>query len=246
VINKNTNFTNLKFKAMQVKKSDKVNLEKNKLNFLLIGLVFSLAICLVAFEWTTEEMSESNLGGLTGDEVFEEEIENTVQETPPEEIEQPEPEPETVIEELTIVEDDVKVADVDINSEADDKTKTNINIVQSFDVEVEEEVEAIAFAVVEDKPVFPGGDAALMKFIADNTKYPEIAKENGIQGRVFIQFVIDKNGAVTKVQVAKGVDPYLDAEALRVVKLLPNWTPGKQRGKPVPVTFVVPINFKLY
>ncbi|MDD3739989.1 MAG: TonB family protein [Bacteroidales bacterium] len=232
---------------MQVKKSDKVNLEKNKFNFLLIGLVVSLAICLVAFEWTTEEMTESNLGGLSGDEVFEEEIENTVQETPPEEVEPPEPEPETVIEELTIVEDDVKVKDVDINTESDEKTKTNINIVQSFDVEeVEEEVEAIAFAVVEDKPVFPGGDAALMKFIADNTKYPEIAKENGIQGRVFIQFVIDKNGAVTKVQVAKGVDPYLDAEALRVVKMLPKWTPGKQRGKPVPVTFVVPINFKLY
>ncbi|MDD3859989.1 MAG: TonB family protein [Bacteroidales bacterium] len=231
---------------MQVKKSDKVNLEKNKFNFLLIGLVVSLAICLVAFEWTTEEMTESNLGGLSGDEVFEEEIENTVQETPPEEVEPPEPEPETVIEELTIVEDDVKVKDVDINTESDEKTKTNINIVQSFDVEVEEEVEPIAFAVVEDKPVFPGGDAALMKFIADNTKYPEIAKENGIQGRVFIQFVIDKNGAVTKVQVAKGVDPYLDAEALRVVKMLPKWTPGKQRGKPVPVTFVVPINFKLY
>lgn len=231
---------------MQVKKSDKANLEKQKLTFLIFGLALSLAICLVAFEWTTEEITESNLGNLGGEEVFEEEIENTVQETPPEEIEQPEPEPETVIEELTIVEDDVEVADIDINSEADDKTKTNINIVQTFDVEVEEEVEPIAFAVVEDKPLFPGGDAALMKFIADNTKYPEIAKENGIQGRVFIQFVIDKNGAVTKVQVAKGVDPYLDAEALRVVKLLPNWTPGKQRGKPVPVTFVVPINFKLY
>ncbi|HOZ29596.1 MAG TPA: energy transducer TonB [Bacteroidales bacterium] len=231
---------------MQVKKSDKVNLEKQKTNFLLIGLVLSLAICLVAFEWTTKEITETNLGNLSGEEIFEEEIENTTQETPPEEIEQPEPEPETVIEELTIVEDDVEVNDVDFNSDANENTKTNINIVQSFEVEVEEEVEPIAFAVVEDKPLFPGGDAALMKFIADNTKYPEIAKENGIQGRVFIQFVIDKNGNVTKVQVAKGVDPYLDEEALRVVKMLPNWTPGKQRGKPVPVTFVVPINFKLY
>lgn len=231
---------------MQVKKTDKANLEKKKMIFLEIGLVVSLAICLVAFEWTSGEVTDSNLGDLQMNEVFEEEIENTVQETPPEEVEPPMEEPETVIEELTIVEDDVKVDDVKINSEADEKTKTNTNIVQTFEVEVEEEVEPIAFAVVEDKPVFPGGDAALMKFIADNTKYPEIAKENGIQGRVFIQFVIDKVGNVTKVTVAKGVDPYLDEEAQRVVKMLPNWTPGKQRGKPVPVTFVVPINFKLY
>lgn len=231
---------------MQVKKTDKANLEKKKMIFLEIGLALSLAICLVAFEWTSSEVTDSNLGDLQMNEVFEEEIENTVQETPPEEVEPPMEEPETVIEELTIVEDDVKVDDVKINSEADENTKTNTNIVQTFEVEVEEEVEPIAFAVVEDKPVFPGGDAALMKFIADNTKYPEIAKENGIQGRVFIQFVIDKVGNVTKVTVAKGVDPYLDEEAKRVVKMLPNWTPGKQRGKPVPVTFVVPINFKLY
>ncbi len=230
---------------MQVKKTDKVNLEKKKMIFLEIGFALSLALCLVAFEWTTGEVTDATLGDLQMNEVFEEEIENTKQELPPE-VEPPMEEPETVIEELTIVEDNVKVSDVNLNSEADENTKTNTNIVQSFTVEVEEEVEPIAFAVVEDKPVFPGGDAALMKFIADNTKYPEIAKENGIQGRVFIQFVIDKVGNVTKVTVAKGVDPYLDAEAQRVVKMLPKWSPGKQRGKPVPVTFVVPINFKLY
>ncbi len=232
---------------MQVKKSDKVNLEKKKMIFIEIGLVLSLAFCLFAFEWTSKEVSSSNLGDLEMNDNIEEEMENTVQETPPEQVEAKQPEPETVIEELTIVEDDVVVDNVDLNSEADENTRTNTNITQSFDVEVvEEEVEPIAFAVVEDKPVFPGGDAALMKFIADNTKYPEIAKENGIQGRVFIQFVIDKVGNVTKVTVAKGVDPYLDEEAMRVVKSLPSWTPGKQRGKPVPVTFVVPINFKLY
>jgi periplasmic protein TonB len=246
VINKSISFTLLNFNAMQVKKSEKVNLEKKKFIFLEIGLVAALAFCLFAFEWTNHDVSDSSLGDLNMGDYIEEEIENTIQETPPEEIEPPEPEPETVIEELTIVEDDVEVADVDINSEADENTRTNTNVVFT-DVEiVEEEVEPISFAVVEDKPIFPGGDAALMKYIADNTKYPEIAKENGIQGRVFIQFVIDKTGKVTKVQVAKGVDPYLDEEAVRVVKSLPNWSPGKQRGKPVPVTFVVPINFKLY
>ena len=200
-----------------------------------------------AFEWTTEELSQNDLGDLNMDEVFEEEIENTFEEELPEEEIEPEiEEPETVIEELVIVEDDVEVENVDLNSEALENTKTNTNIVTFDGPDIEEEVEPISFAIVEDKPIFPGGDAALTKFIGDNTTYPEIAKENGIQGRVFIQFVIDKNGRVTRTQVAKGVDPYLDAEALRVVKMLPNWSPGKQRGKPVPVTFVVPINFKLY
>ncbi|MCK9255464.1 MAG: TonB family protein [Bacteroidales bacterium] len=186
---------------------------------------------------------------MSDSDYVEEEIENTIQEAPPEELDEPEPEPEpeTIIEELTVVDDDVKVADIKINTEADEKTQTSTRVVQITEVEiVEEEVEPIAFAVVETKPEYPGGDAALMKFISENTKYPEIAKENGIQGRVFIQFVIDATGKVTKVQVAKGVDPYLDSEAMRVVKTLPSWSPGKQRGKNVPVTYIVPINFKLY
>ena len=231
---------------MQIKKSPKADLEKKKMIFLEIGLVLALGICLVAFEWTTEEVTQSNLGDLNMEEVFEEEIENTFEEEQPPEEEIIEEEPEQVIEELVVVEDDKEVDKIEMNSEADENTRTSTSIISTEEVFVEEEVEPIAFAVVEDKPVFPGGDAALMKFIADNTKYPEIAKENGIQGRVFIQFVIDKTGRVTKVQVAKGVDPYLDAEAKRVVAMLPNWSPGKQRGKAVPVTFVVPINFKLY
>lgn len=232
---------------MEVKKSPKVDLERKKFIFLEIGLVLALAICYIAFEWKSGEVSTGSLGELTSEDVFEEEIINTEQETPPEQPEPEIPEPEAVIEELIIVEDDKKVDALDLNTEADEKTKTNITIVQTGNIQVEEEeVEPIAFAVVEEKPTFPGGEAELLKFIAENTKYPEIAKENGIQGRVFIQFVIDKNGRVTNVTIAKGVDPYLDAEALRVVKSLPNWTPGKQRGKPVPVTFVVPINFKLY
>ncbi len=232
---------------MELKKSPKADLERRKFIFLEIGLILSLAICYIAFEWKSEELSASSLGELTSQDMFEEEIINTQQETPPEQPEPEQPEPESVIEELIIVDDDKVVENLNINSEADEKTKTNINIVQTtFNVETEEEVEPISFAVVEEKPTFPGGEAELLKFIAENTKYPEIAKENGIQGRVFVQFVIDKNGNVTNVTIARGVDPYLDAEAIRVVKMLPRWTPGKQRGKPVPVTFVVPINFKLY
>ena len=233
---------------MQIKKSKKADLESRKSMFFLVGLSLTLALLLLVFEWTSRDVVASSLGSLGGSDIIEEEIESTVQEAPPEEPEpEQEPEPETVIEELTVVEDDVKVADININTEADEKTQTSTKVVQVTEVEiVEEEVEPIAFAVVETKPEYPGGEAALLKYIADNTVYPPVAKENGIQGRVFVQFVIDATGRVTKVQVARGVDPYLDTEAVRVVKTLPKWTPGKQRGKSVPVTYIVPINFKLY
>ena len=103
----------------------------------------------------------------------------------------------------------------------------------------------IAYAAVENKPEYPGGDVALMKYLADSFKYPPSAKAKGVYGRVFVKFVIDKTGAVTNVEIIRGVDPELDAEALRVVKAMPAWKPGSQRGKAVPVTYQVPINFKL-
>ena len=105
--------------------------------------------------------------------------------------------------------------------------------------------EPMAFSDVEVKPEYPGGDAALMMFIADNTQYPDSAKANGIYGRVFVQFVIDEKGAVTNVKVLRGVDPSLDAEAVRVVKSMPKWKPGYSGGKPVPVIYQAPINFKM-
>ncbi|MEA1873989.1 MAG: TonB family protein [Bacteroidota bacterium] len=232
---------------MQVKKTKKANLERKRTLFLEIGLALVLGIILVAFEWGTSDANKNALGDLSMDENFEEEIINTFQEEepPPPPEEEPEPEPEQVIEELNVVENDEEESDIDINSEADEDMEIDIDM-SSFEETVEEEVEPIPFHSVEDKPVFPGGDAALLKYLAENTNYPEIAKENGIQGKVFIQFVIDKNGNVTSVTVARGVDPYLDKEAKRVVGKLPRWSPGKQRGIPVPVTYIVPINFKLY
>ena len=233
---------------MQIKKSEKADLEKRKFIFLQLGFVIALTICLVAFEWTTEEVNLGALGDLSMQELFEEEIESTIQdEDIPEPEPEPEPEIEEVFEELVVVEDDKDVdSRLDIDSEADERTQTTFTIPTFTPVDEPEELDPIDFAVVEEKPVFPGGDAALMKFISDNTKYPEIAKENGIQGRVFVQFVIDERGKVTSVRIARGVDPYLDQEALRVVRMIPDWKPGKQRGKAVPVNFIVPINFRLY
>jgi protein TonB len=112
--------------------------------------------------------------------------------------------------------------------------------------EVQENVdEAEPFVVVEEMPMFPGGEVALLAFIADHTQYPEVAKENNIQGKVIVRFCVTSKGGVDKVEILKSVDPELDKEAIRVVKTLPTFKPGKQGGKPVPVWFMVPINFTL-
>ena len=101
------------------------------------------------------------------------------------------------------------------------------------------------FEVVEQMPSFPGGYAALMQWLGSNMKYPTIAAENNVQGRVIVQFVVEKDGSITDVHVAKSVDPSLDKEASRVVKAMPKWIPGKQNSSPVRVRFTVPVTFKL-
>jgi len=101
------------------------------------------------------------------------------------------------------------------------------------------------YAVVEQMPEFPGGDLALRKYLANSVKYPVVAPENGIQGKVFVSFVVDRDGGISNVKVARGIDESLDKEAMRVVKSMPKWIPGKQNGQPVRVSFTVPINFVL-
>ena len=124
----------------------------------------------------------------------------------------------------------------------------NEEVVEVVEVKAEvqeEDPEATPFVVVEEMPMFPGGDAELLKYIAEHTNYPEVAKENNIQGRVIIMFCVTSKGGVSQVSVLKGVDPELDAEAIRVVNTLPTFKPGKQGGKPVPVWYMVPITFTL-
>lgn len=223
---------------MELKKSRKADLEKKKLIFLYIGLVIALSVVLIAFEWSPREQSKNQFVIEDGLAAEDEIIPITRQQVTP-----PPPPPPKVTEVLQIVEDDKEIEDeVEIDDiEADEQTEVEI-----VDVPEEEETDEIfQFAVIEDKPEFPGGMNELLKYIAKNTNYPEIAKENGISGRVYVQFVIGKTGAVSDVKIMRGRDPYLDKEAIRVVKSLPSWKPGKQRGKPVKVSYVVPINFKL-
>ena len=125
----------------------------------------------------------------------------------------------------------------------------NTEVVEEVQVvaeEVQEDVDAAEpFVVVEEMPMFPGGEAALLAYIAANTQYPEIAKENNIQGKVIVRFCVTSKGGVDKVSILKSVDPELDKEAIRVIGTLPAFKPGKQGGKPVPVWYMVPINFTL-
>jgi len=228
---------------MELKKSQKADLENKRNTFLLIGLVVALGVTLLAFEWTTKPSKAESLGQIQTQEIDEEMIPITREQEvkPP-----PPPPPPKVIEVLNIVEDDVEIEDeLEIeDSEADDQTVIDVAPVIET-AEEEEEEEAQVFFIVEDMPEFPGGDLALRKYIASQIKYPVIAQENGIQGKVYVTFVVSKTGKVTNASIARGVDPSLDKEALRVVNALPVWKPGMQRGKPVNVSYTVPINFVL-
>jgi protein TonB len=225
---------------MQLKKSPKASLEDKKLVYVLMGLVLVLSICYVAFEWTEKEVTKYEVSDT--DFFFEEEIDiqQTTQETPP-------PPPPPVVQEvevLNVVEDDVEVEEIEINTE-DDKD-VEVVIAPPVEAPVEEEEEDVVFQVVETMPEFPGGPQALFKYLADNVKYPVIAQENGIQGRVICQFVVNKDGSIVEVvAVRSSGEPSLDKEAIRVINSMPKWKPGKQRGKPVRVKYTVPVNFRL-
>jgi TonB family protein len=123
------------------------------------------------------------------------------------------------------------------------ESKENVKVVKE---ELKDESEAEPFVVVEEMPSFPGGDGALLKYIGENTIYPEISKAQNIQGRVIVRFCVTEKGGVSHISVLKGVSAELDAEAMRVVKTLPDFNPGKQGGKPVPVWYMVPITFTLH
>ncbi len=228
---------------MELKKSPKADLESKRNTFILLGLVLALGITLLAFEWTTKPSKAESLGQIQAQEVEEEIIPITREQQvkPP-----PPPPPPKVVEMLTIVDNDVKIEnELEIeDSEADENTIIDVAPVIET-TEEEEAEEAQVFFIVEDMPEFPGGDLALRKYIATAINYPVIAQENGIQGKVYVTFVVGKDGKVTNARIARGVDPSLDKEALRVVNSLPTWKPGKQRGKPVNVSYTVPINFVL-
>ncbi len=225
---------------MEEKKSPKANLENKKVMFTQIGLIISLLIAWMAFEHKSYDKREIDPSLLRQTEVVEEEmVEITKQE-------EPKPQPVEVPKQTTqleIVEDDVEVEDIEINAEVD-----QAEVIEEYvpvEVEEEEVVEQEIFQIVEEMPAYPGGDQKLMEFIAKGIKYPQIARETGIQGRVFVGFVVEPDGSVSNVKVLRGIGGGCDEEAMRVVKSMPKWKPGKQRGKAVRVSYMLPVNFKL-
>jgi len=224
---------------MEIKKSKRADLEKKRVVFVTYGLVLVLAVLLLAFEWGTE-LQENTLITQQDNAVVEEDIIITRQEPPPP---PPPPPPPQVVDMISIVEDDVDIDEIDFESmEADEDMSYDIVVFEEEEEVAEEEV----FVIVEDMPGFQGGDINNFRtWVAKNLEYPQIAQENGISGRVFVQFAVNSKGDVVDVKLVRGVDPALDAEALRVIKSSPKWSPGKQRGRPVKVQFTFPVVFVL-
>lgn len=227
---------------MEIKKSPKADLEGKKGIFFEIGLTLALALLLFAFEWksTTEEVGQFQ---TVAEEQIEEEIIPITQQMlkPP-----PPPPPAPKLTDLIdIVEDDTNIDEEleiqDAEDDSENKDVPDLSDIGDYDGEATDDQDI--FVVVEDMPTFPGGN--VQRWIAKNVKYPVVAMENGVQGKVYIQFVIEKDGSITDVKVIRGVDASLDKEAVRVVKSMPKWKPGKQRNKPVRVSYTLPINFQL-
>ncbi len=223
---------------MEVKKSSKADLENKRIIFRQIGLVLALAIVFFAFEYKSYDKRTLNLAQRVVEDIPEEIIPITEQNVKP-----PPPPPPAQVTVLQVVEDDVEVEDVKIDVEVDQKVAIEVYVPPVR--EEEEVVETEIFTVVESMPEFPGGAEQMMAFIAKNIKYPPMARESGIQGRVFVNFVVEPNGSVSNVKVLRGIGGGCDEEAIRVVESMPKWTPGRQRGKAVRVSFNLPVRFTL-
>ncbi len=226
--------------TMEEKKSPKANLENKKLMFIQIGMIISLLIAWLAFEHKSYDKLTIDESLLNREVAIDEEmVEITKQE-------EQKPQPVEVPKQTTqleIVQDDVETEDININAEVEQN-----EVIEEYvapEVVEEEVVEQEIFQIVEEMPSFPGGEAKLMEFVAKNIKYPQIARETGIQGRVFVGFVVEPDGSISNVKLLRGIGGGCDEEAMRVIKSLPKWKPGKQRGKAVRVSYQIPVFFKL-
>ena len=227
---------------MEVKKSPKADLESKKTSNLLIGAILTLSVLFVGFEWSERDKKVTTDTGLQ-EVVFEEEIIPITEQEQPKQAPPP-PEAPKVEEVLEIMDNDSEVEESTI--QASDDTQAAVEVKYTpVEVEEEEVEEQQIFQVVEEMPEFPGGMGECMKFLGKNIKYPTISQENGVQGRVIVQFVVNRDGSIVDPVVVRGVDPYLDKEALRVISTMPKWKPGKQRGKAVRVKYTVPVMFRL-
>ncbi len=232
---------------MEIKKSPEANLERYKLVFFLIGLCLSLGICIVIFNVKSRGEIDTGVVRDQGPAVEEEIIPITEQRQEQKPLAAP-PEAPKIVSKIQIVDRDVEFSEENpFDMEFDEAATVDLTEYMESGAGEEEEVEEeqiIYFA--EEMPTFQGGGLdKFREYIKNNTKYPEVAAEAGIQGRVRVSFVVERDGSVSNVKVISGVDPLLDREAIRVVKSSPKWSPGRQRGKPARVGYNVPVVFVL-
>ena len=225
--------------VMDKRKTEKADLENKRGLFLQIGLVVTLALILGAFEWKSYDGID--IGDGRSAVFIEEEMIIQTDQTPPP---PPPPPPQEITTELEIVADDVEVEDIIIDVSVDLHTYIDTYVPPTIEEE-ELEPEQHIFEVVEEMPGFPGGEEARQKFLRDNIRYPAIARESGIQGTIFVTFVVERDGSITDVRILRGIGGGCDEEALRVTRMMPRWQPGKQRGRAVRVQFNMPIRFQL-
>ena len=236
---------------MEIKKSKKADLEGQKSTSMLIGYIFALGAVFAAFEWTTRDYKETEPVIYAAYAPMEEEVppvtQPIFQTAPP-----PPQEAPQVAEILDIVEDDEEIEEEEIQSSEDTNEAISgpsapvsgpVMTGPVADVGISDEDEV--FEVVEQMPMFPGGDEALLKYLGKNIKYTRMAQDRGVQGTCIIEFVVNKDGSVVDPVVLRKLDPDLDNNALDVVKKMPRWQPGLQRGKPVRVKYRLPVAFRL-
>lgn len=234
-------FDKFKILTMEAKKTPKADLENKKNIFFEIGLTVALAAVLFAFEWKANVSETSDFITVSELPTEPEMVPITVM------TQLPPPPPPSVIKPMDILEivedieeamDEIELIDADDNSE-----NQEVFDFSNIDYGPEDTGDAILpFVPSEDMPIFPGN---IQKWIGKNVRYPEIARDNGVQGKVYVQFVVEKDGSVSNITVVRGVDAALDKEAIRVISSMPKWKPGKQRGKPVRVSYTLPIAFQL-
>lgn len=233
---------------MEPKKNPKADISRNSGLYFVIGLTVVMVLVLTALEWKKYDKSKDYDIAIAVDEDLDEEVPLIEQPKTP-----PPPPPPAAPEVIEVVEDEAEVEETLIE---DTESDSEEEIMEVEDIEVEEEFsdEPIPFHVIEDVPIFPGCEGAsnkkacfqekIQEHIRKNFRYPEVAQEMGIQGRVFVMFVIQKDGSIGDIQM-RGPDKNLEGEAMRIIKKLPKMTPGKQRGRAVRVPFNIPIVFRL-
>ncbi|MCQ2083260.1 MAG: energy transducer TonB [Bacteroidaceae bacterium] len=229
---------------MEIKKSASADLERGKSTALLMGFVFAFSVMFIALEWTQRDKEEEGeIYGAVREVTLDDELIPIT--LPEKKVVPPPPASVSKADIIDIVENDAEIEETVIASLEDQTEFIDISELEEIAVEPEPEVDDTPFMIVEDMPEFPGGQEALLKYLSSHIKYPSTCRENNIQGRVVLQFIVNKDGSIVDVEVIKAVNPLMDKEAVRVVQGMPKWKAGSQRGKPVRVKYTLPVNFRL-